>query len=223
MAELWQRFEQTAAGYEAWCRTCRGRRADRAERALLRWLLEGGGAGTLLEIGCGTGPFAAWLAGQGHRVVGLDRSPAMLVEVRRRHPGLPVVLGDAHALPVRDGAVDMALFVTTLEFLERPGTALQEAVRVSRRGVAVWPSTSGASGPCRGAGARRGTLRSHAADLTIRGLRDLVRIAAGFRLTRLRGASTLFPDGLCASKSRIPLGDVIGVVARLAGPGGAGA
>ena len=48
----------------------------------------------------------------------------MLAELHRWHPRLPVVLGDGHTLPFRDGAVDMTLFVTTLEFLERPAMGL---------------------------------------------------------------------------------------------------
>jgi hypothetical protein len=51
----------------------------------------------------------------------------------------------------------------------------------------------------------------------------VARIAAGPRLTSLRAASTLFPDGLWAWRSRIALGDVIGIMARLAEPGGVGA
>jgi len=116
--------------------------------------------------------------------------------------------------------VEVTLFVTTLEFLERPAIALQEAVRVSRRGLVVvtlnrW-SLGGLSrrwGP-----ARRGPILAHAHDRTIRSLRDLVRTAAGRRLTGLRWASTLFPDGLWAWRSRIPLGDIIGITAQLAAP-----
>jgi hypothetical protein len=35
-------------------------------------------------------------------------------------------------------------------------------------------------------------------------------------LTALRWASTLFPDGLRAWRSRVPLGDLIGIAAPLA-------
>jgi ubiquinone/menaquinone biosynthesis C-methylase UbiE len=100
MPERWRRFETAAASYEAWYATPRGQLADQAERALLEVLIaESPGANTLLEVGCGTGHFAATLGRDGVAVVGLDRSPAMLTELRRQHPGLPVVLGDAHALP----------------------------------------------------------------------------------------------------------------------------
>ena len=105
-----QPFEQVARAYDTWYETRRGQRADLAERALLEWLVgPGSGAETLLEVGCGSGHFAAWLERRPQRVVGLDRSPAMLGELRRRHPRLSVVLGDGHTLPFRDGAVDVTL------------------------------------------------------------------------------------------------------------------
>lgn len=219
--EPWRPFEQVARAYETWYETRRGQRADQAERVLLEWLVgQSPGAETLLEVGCGTGHFAAGLERRHQRVVGLDRSPAMLAELHRRHPELPVVLGDGHTLPFRDGAVDVTLFVTTLEFLERPAVALREAVRVSRRGLVVlalnrWSlgSLSRRWGP-----ARRGAILAHAHDTTIPSLRELVRTATGRRLTGLRWASTLFPDGLWAWRSRVPLGDIIGIGAQLATP-----
>lgn len=92
--ERWHPFEQLARSYEAWYDTRRGQRADQAERVLLEWLVgPGPGAETLLEVGCGTGHFAAGLERRHHCVVGLDRSPAMLAELHRRHPELPIVLG----------------------------------------------------------------------------------------------------------------------------------
>jgi len=221
MPERWRPFETAAASYEAWYETPRGRRAGRAERGLLEALIkEFPGAETLLEVGCGTGHFAAEFARHGLIVVGLDRSPAMLAELRRRHPGLPVVLGDAHALPFGDAAVDLALFVTTLEFLEHPATALREAVRVSRRGLILlalnrW-SLGGLSrrrGP-----AARGALLGQARDVSILSLRALVRTAAGARLSGVRWTSALWPGGLWAWRVQVPLGDVIGIAVRLSPP-----
>jgi SAM-dependent methyltransferase len=214
----WQIFERAAAGYEAWYATVRGRRVDEAERALLTWLLEPfSGARSVLDVGCGTGHFAAWLRSRELTVIGLDRSPAMLAELRRRHAAIPVVVGDAGGLPVRSGGVDVALLVTTLEFVERPEIALSEAVRVARQGLVLvilnrW-SLGGLSRRI-GPQARRPIL-GFARDASLAGLRRALRSAAGDRLRSVRWASSLFPDGLWAVRWAVPLGDVIGMAAVL--------
>jgi SAM-dependent methyltransferase len=72
------------ANYESWYTTRRGQRADSAERAILKVLLEGfGGVSTLLEVGSGTGHFARWLAESRFNVVGFDRAPAMVREAQQ--------------------------------------------------------------------------------------------------------------------------------------------
>jgi SAM-dependent methyltransferase len=123
-------------GYEAWYET-EGRAADRMERGLLGWLLAGfPHARSTLEIGTGTGHFARWLRDMDWKVVGLDRSAPMLAEAARRD-AVVLVLGDASALPFAAGAFDVALLVTTLEFLPNPAGALREAARVARRGIVL--------------------------------------------------------------------------------------
>lgn len=219
----WEIFEQAADRYDAWYDTPRGQRVERVERALLDWLLDQAqDARSLLDVGCGTGRFTAWLAGRGLQAFGLERSPAMLAAMRRRHGGIPAILGDAHRLPFRTGAVDVTLLLATLEFLEEPLVALAEAVRVSRRGVLLvvlnrW-SVGGLSrrlGP-----QARGSLLGQARDSTIFALQAMARRAAGPRLRALAWSSTLFPDGLWAAQTRVPLGDVLGMAVLLAAPGG---
>jgi len=219
----WKLFEAAASTYEGWYATRRGRRADQAERALLAWLLGSlSNVRDVLDIGCGTGHFTQWLAASGLRTLGLERSRAMLAELHRRFPQIPVVHGDAHRLPLRAAAVDVALFVTTLEFLEGSHTALSEAVRVARCGVIVvalnrW-SVGGLSRRC-GPQAHR-TLLGRARDYSVASLRTMLTAAAGERLQEIRWASTLFPDGVWKLRARIPLGDVIGMAALLARPAG---
>jgi SAM-dependent methyltransferase len=214
----WQSFERAAAGYEAWYATVRGRRVDEAERTLLAWLLAPfPGIRSVLDVGCGTGHFAAWLLQRRLDVIGLDRSPAMLAEMRQRHAAIPGLVGDAGCLPVRSGAIDIGLLVTTLEFVERPEVVLGEAVRVARKGVVLvvlnrW-SLGGLSRRI-GPQSRRPLLGS-ARDMSLPALRRMVRVAAGERLRSLRWASTLFPDGLWAARSSAPFGDVLGMAADL--------
>jgi SAM-dependent methyltransferase len=185
---------------------------------LERLLVPFTGAQSALEVGCGTGHFTRWLAERMPSVAGLDRAPAMLAEARRRSPRLHLIEGDAHHLPIRSRAVDLAVFVITLEFLEEPAMALAEAARVARRGLVVvalnrW-SVGGLSRRW-GPDARR-PLLGRARDFTILSLRALASAAVGPRLRALRWASALFPGGLGAGPARIPLGVVIGLSAELA-------
>lgn len=125
-----------AGGYESWYET-EGAGADQAERRLLaRWLERLGPPGTAIEIGCGTGHFTRWLASLGWRATGADVAAPMLAEAARRG-GPAYVRADATSLPFADAAFDVALLVTSLEFMPDPARALRETARVARRGLAL--------------------------------------------------------------------------------------
>jgi SAM-dependent methyltransferase len=214
----WEIFEEAAARYEPWYATSRGRRTDRAERALLAWLL-GWFPGTrrVLEIGCGTGHFTQWLAGRGCAAIGLDRSPAMLREARTLARGTPLVLADAHRLPFRDGAVDVSALVTTLEFLEQPTRALEESVRVAERGLVLVVLNRCSLGALsrRWGPQSRGSLLASARDLSRERLRGALEKAAGERLLGMHWRSTLLPRPLDRLLVPLPVGDVLGVAVEL--------
>jgi SAM-dependent methyltransferase len=88
----WELFEGEASRYEGWYATPGGQRADQAGRALLEWLLARlPGVRSVLEVGCGTGHFAAWFADKGLRVVGLERQskgPCMCLDHTAQRPPL---------------------------------------------------------------------------------------------------------------------------------------
>ncbi|MCI3921579.1 methyltransferase domain-containing protein [Paenibacillus sp. TRM 82003] len=52
---------------------------------------------TVLDIGCGTGDLARCIADAGATVVGIDASPAMIAEARRKYPELSFRVGAAEA------------------------------------------------------------------------------------------------------------------------------
>lgn len=60
----------------------------------------------LLDLGCGAGQDARYLATLNHRVIGLDRTLPLLRFARRRSASVPFVLADMRALPIRAGALD---------------------------------------------------------------------------------------------------------------------
>lgn len=215
----WEIFEPVASRYEAWYGTGKGRRVDRAERALLDWMLARlPRTGQVLEVGCGTGHFSRYLAMQPLRVVGLDRSPAMLAALRSGKPRIQGVLADARNLPFHDQAVDAVLFVTSLEFLEDRRAALAEAVRVARQGVMLLVLNRWSLG---GLSRRIGpqasqTILGRARDYSLSSLRTVVRNAAGDRLRDLHWRYGCFPRDLWPTPSRLPAGDVIALAAVLA-------
>jgi SAM-dependent methyltransferase len=104
----------------------------------------------LLDVATGPGFIAGAAAAQGWNVVGLDFSPAMIAEARRRHPALTFREGDAEALPFEAGVFDAVVMNFGLLHLARPDAALAEAHRVLRAGgryaFTVWAGPDRAVG-----------------------------------------------------------------------------
>lgn len=88
--------------------------------------LVAGGASLVLDVGCGRGRLAPYLAG---RWVGVEPSPAQLADAPR-----PVVRGDGTHLPVRSGSADAVTALWMLYHLPEPVLALREAHRVLKPG-----------------------------------------------------------------------------------------
>ena len=96
-------------------------------------------AGVVVDAGCGTGRALDHLRGAvGPRgtVVGVDVTPEMLATARARGrlQAGSLVLGDAGALPLRDGAADAVFAAGLLPHLARPAAGLGELARVCRPG-----------------------------------------------------------------------------------------
>ena len=103
-----------------------------------RWLPDD--AHTVVDVGCAFGYGTAALTGAGRsrrRVIGVEPDPAHIREAARRYPWLPVLQGDAAALPFEDGAVDAVVMLDVLEHVPEPGVVLAEAHRVLRPGGAL--------------------------------------------------------------------------------------
>ena len=105
--------------------------------------LAGVGRGTaLLDVGTGPGALIGPALQRGARVVGIDLSPRMVDEARRRHPGAELVQGDAAATDFGDGSFDAATSSFCLQHVADPRAVLVEIHRVLRPGgrvaYAVW-------------------------------------------------------------------------------------
>src|SRR5215469_13124477 len=101
-------------------------------------VLDGRDALDALDAGCGTGFLSFELAARGHRVIGVDFSPAMLAEARRKaeHQNFSVHFeeADAEQLPFPSGSFDFAISRHVLWTLPHPEAAIDEWIRVLRSG-----------------------------------------------------------------------------------------
>ena len=92
----------------------------------------------ILDVGTGTGFFAVLLAQAGHRVEGIDLTPAMLEEARTlaAQRGLEIVFRemDAQSLDYEDDSFDVVLSRNLTWTLPEPEKAYREWFRVLRAG-----------------------------------------------------------------------------------------
>jgi SAM-dependent methyltransferase len=122
-----------ALAYEQWLRSPARQQTIRVEQRLMTGMLKPIRGETLLDIGCGTGESISPLLELGLAVTGVDASPYML-DVTYKKFGDRVDLYRCYAedLPFDDNSFNHASLVTTLEFVEDPAKALEEACRVAK-------------------------------------------------------------------------------------------
>jgi 2-polyprenyl-3-methyl-5-hydroxy-6-metoxy-1,4-benzoquinol methylase len=89
----------------------------------------------VLEIGCGRGAFARYLAEQGADVWAADFSPVAVAETEKLLAARGrALVADVQALPFPDESFDLVVSLETLEHVPDPKKGLAELVRVTRRG-----------------------------------------------------------------------------------------
>jgi len=97
---------------------------------------------TLLEIGVGTGALLPLLSTRAGEVIGVDHSPAMLEEARRRlaaagESHVELRLGEMTHLPLMDGGAGCVVANMVLHHAADPLAVLKEMVRVLEPGGSV--------------------------------------------------------------------------------------
>jgi SAM-dependent methyltransferase len=92
----------------------------------------------VVELGCGTAYFSAWLAKRGARPVGVDPTPAQLATARRmmQETGIefPLVEAPAESVPLPDASFDLALSEYGASLWADPAGWVAEAARLLRPG-----------------------------------------------------------------------------------------
>ena len=88
---------------------------------------------TLIDIGTGTGRMLELFGARARTALGIDRSSEMLRLARAKLAGAAnteLRQADIYALPMADGAADVAILHHVLHYAQQPGAAIREAGRV---------------------------------------------------------------------------------------------
>jgi SAM-dependent methyltransferase len=92
----------------------------------------------VLDLGCGTGYWSAWLARMGARPVGIDITPAQLETARQMQAefgiDFPLIEGNAEEVPLEDGSFDLVLSEYGASIWCDPYRWMPEAARLLRLG-----------------------------------------------------------------------------------------
>ncbi|WP_406090396.1 class I SAM-dependent DNA methyltransferase [Streptomyces sp. NBC_01013] len=86
-----------------------GKPLDRAMLGAFAEHVSAAGPGPVADLGCGPGRVTAYLRDIGLPAFGIDLSPGMVAEARRRHPDLRFEVGTMNALDLADGSLRGAL------------------------------------------------------------------------------------------------------------------
>jgi 2-polyprenyl-3-methyl-5-hydroxy-6-metoxy-1,4-benzoquinol methylase len=120
-----------ATEVERRARQSRGQSDAALYATVARLLIDRHAAGTLADVGCGTGDLWRAVGGVFTRCVGIDAV---------RYDGLPADVDlriadlDTRSLPIGDASVDVAAAVEVIEHLENPRALVRELVRIVRPG-----------------------------------------------------------------------------------------
>jgi ubiquinone/menaquinone biosynthesis C-methylase UbiE len=152
MRALLQRFDDTPAlaapvaevaydlteGYRRWAETYdRLGRLFPIEEPVMHALLDLLPPSVVLDAACGTGRHSAYLASRGHRIIGVDRSPVMLAQTRRKLPHGDFREGSLEALPLASATVDAMVCALALIHVPTLGPVIREYARVVHPGGRV--------------------------------------------------------------------------------------
>ena len=131
--QMMHRYNSTAEIYDA--------RYEEEQEAKYKAALENvKPAGTILDVGCGTGLFFKHLTNEAETVVGIDSSKKLLLEARKHARGwrnIHLVQADADHLPFNEDFFNAIFAFTVLQNMPKPLETLKELGRVAKRDAQV--------------------------------------------------------------------------------------
>lgn len=92
-----------------------------------------------VDLGCGTGELLDAMKNHAAKVIGVDSSPRMLEEARKRFSGgtgrnIEIRLGEIEHLPMGDNEADLAVISLVMQYLDDPEVAVSEVRRILKPG-----------------------------------------------------------------------------------------
>ena len=127
-----------AIAYEQWISRPQNKIAFELETKLMQDLLQPMRGESVLDIGCGTGTCLVAFLEMGMRVTGLDPSTYMLdIALKKIGHRADLYRDYAEDLPFDDNSFNYTCLFSTLEFVNDPEKALQEAFRVTKDRVFI--------------------------------------------------------------------------------------
>ncbi len=130
-------FDKIVVEYDGWYNApSAGGYALRVRRQRIMELLDAP-AGRALDVGCGPGILAAKLLARGYEFWGVDAAPHMIEYCRHRfgtRHDAHFSVSDATALPFPDEYFDVVISTGVIDFVPAYERALQEMVRVIKKG-----------------------------------------------------------------------------------------
>lgn len=215
-----------AVDYERALKKPETKAAFELETRLMRTLLQPMRGESVLDIGCGTGACLLAFLEMGLQVTGLDPSTYML-DIAARNVGNRADLyrGYAEDLPFDDNSFNYTCLFTTLEFVDDPKKALQEACRVTKDRIFIGVLNRYAikSIQRRVKGMFSATIFNHAQFFSVWELKQMIRKIVGHTPVSWRTVCQLpSPAGKLASTlervriiQRCPFGAFAGMVVTL--------
>jgi len=104
--------------------------------------IEAGSANKLLDVGCGSGYFCKLAVDKGFDVTGLDATPELIAEAKKRASGKNFIVGEMEQLPFEENYFDIVCGFNSFQYATDIKNALKEAKRVLKDGgklsVMIW-------------------------------------------------------------------------------------